>query len=254
MPELKPRAGIGERRTAAGLAYQTMQGEPGSPRLRRPRRPLHKAVGFWPIFPARGRVYQVLHGEVAVPRSLVACAQCGKPFSNSRRNRRFCEERCRKAAHKAEARARDMREGLPRPTQVRRTTERVESAENLRTCYVDKLLVSRASANRFLEELIHAARDGNSKLRDILTNPILRSPEAGRAKNKLQRRLTFPTIGELANSYTWQTWGCSIRDAVEGEKKTPPAPRIELKCHGQVQPARQRPGVVSTDHDTALIE
>lgn len=174
-----------------------------------------------------------------MPLSLVACAKCEKPFVNTRANRRFCSTACRKSAHKAEERTRNV--GLARPTQIRRTFERIESMVVMRAIYLKRRHVSLEEGNRYLDDLIRDAREGNAKLREILTNPVLRSPGPGHRRRRLHRYMRFPTLGDYADEYTWETWGCSVIDAVRDDPKEPPVSRRDLPCLGQILPARAAP-------------
>lgn len=184
-----------------------------------------------------------------MPVRHVQCARCARPFVDTRPDRRFCGSACRKAAYRDEVRARDPELMVKKPTQVRRTFEKTESMEAIRQCYLERCRLGAQEGDAFLEELIEGARAGNAKLREVLTNRLLRSPRRGDRIPQMKRYREVKTLGEIANEYTWRVWGCSIMDAVHDRVEPEVVPRRELECSRNILPARPAPGSTSKPPD-----
>jgi hypothetical protein len=190
-----------------------------------------------------------------MPVRHVECARCARPFADTRPDRRFCGSACRKAAYRDEVKVRDPELMIKKPTQVRRTFEKVETMEVLRGLWLERCRISAEEGDAFLEELIEGARAGNAKLREVLTNRLLWSPRRGDRIPRMKRYREVKTLGEIAHEYTRRVWGCSIMDAVHDRVAVPVVPRRELGCSREILPARPAAGLSSQPPDLVpLVE
>lgn len=90
-------------------------------------------------------------------------------------------------------------------------------------CLVELLIKQRTPENRYnvIRQIIDAAENGHRQLRTILTS------KAFRFSNLNRKHLFFPThknsktIAQMANAYSWKTWGCALQHSLTfNERKT----------------------------------
>jgi len=137
----------------------------------------------------------------------VTCKQCGASYRAQRATAKYCNASCRKAASRG---------GIPEnrrtsPTKRRRENEFFELHMLLCKRYYGLPPKDRGA---YLETLVDRAREGDNKIKHILTNVyLLRAKEGSRVYNFRGSR-AYPTIAQEASRFTTAYWGVSIKDAV----------------------------------------
>ncbi|TGN53776.1 hypothetical protein E4L95_15875 [Paracoccus liaowanqingii] len=136
------------------------------------------------------------------------CPKCGVQFQPKRGNQRFCDRECQKASSKHSARVSRLVENAQR--------NRDHYAHAASLCY-DLNRMPRWHRSAFVSRLLKAAKDGDAKLRNILTDPRLLGAERSSGIGKLypdSRDFDVLNILKEANAYCQERWGISIRTAL----------------------------------------
>jgi len=137
----------------------------------------------------------------------VTCHQCGASFCAQRSTAKFCNPTCRKAS---------ARGGIPEnrrtsPTKCRRENELFDLHMLLCETYYG---MPPAARGAYLEGLIDRARDGDNKIKHILTNLYLLKAKEGSKVYNFRSNRAYPTITQEASRFVTANWGVSIKDAV----------------------------------------
>ncbi|WP_170582921.1 hypothetical protein [Ruegeria arenilitoris] len=186
------------------------------------------------------------------------CLHCGCEYYQRRKDQRYCEEKCRKAHHQSKSRKENPVNAASSPTKRRQQMELMNSA--MRHA---EILYSLPVSQRlgYMKELIDLARNGNQKLRNILTNKYLLCGGSSELMNKLCRphyvfaspyhykdlqtgklvyagsdydpklfwRHTpeYPTITQAAELYCQRFWNASVHAVVTGQAPVPETGEIQ---------------------------
>jgi len=153
------------------------------------------------------------------------CPYCEIQFTKRRRDQKFCKSGCRSLFGQRKARAQ---------TSVNSTNSRDKHRSNLEL--FDRMIVLTELYHKtpidqrlgVLRELVAAARDGDFKLRAVLSNPVLINTSRARDSypRALLRRHQFPlSIGKIVDLYCRRFWKASGRAVVSG---TAPEPETGL--------------------------
>ena len=149
----------------------------------------------------------------------IACHECGSGFDAVRRDARFCSPACRKVVSRRENPEPPMSRATS-PSKRRREDEVFDLHAVFSTTYYGMHPYARP---QYLEGLIDRAIAGETKVKAVLTNPILFRSHTGKG-GELQKRyhhrrcIAYPTIPCEAHRFTQECWGVSLLDAL----KTPP--------------------------------
>lgn len=149
------------------------------------------------------------------------CPKCGVQFQPRRRNQRFCDRECQRVATKHSAR------GSRAVENDQRNRDHYERAARL--CY-DFNRMAPWKRPAYLSRLIVAAKDGNAKLRNILTDPKLLGADRTSPIGKLypdSKNCDVLNIAKEANAYCRKQWGIGIKAAIGTTANLPPAYVIE---------------------------
>ena len=148
------------------------------------------------------------------------CEHCGTAYEARRSTKRFCSDTCRVYAN------RPLQNAYNSPTKRRKDAEFFDAAlrigEALYALPLDQQL-------GYMQDLIAQAREGNSKLRQILTNRKLLKP------NSVNELWLFPngtpmycTIAQAAKRYCWKFWKADVSDVVYCRVVEPPTGEFEF--------------------------
>lgn len=140
------------------------------------------------------------------------CPACEAIFYPNRKDMRFCSPRCRKNDHSRKDRKDNPRNSKRSPAKWR---ENMELFDRHR-CLVELMMKqpSREAKDQALRQIIDAAENGHGQLRTILTSKAFLYPDMHR------KHLFFPihrqcrTIAQMADAYSWSTWGCSLKQSL----------------------------------------
>ncbi|PUB11322.1 hypothetical protein [Yoonia sediminilitoris] len=141
------------------------------------------------------------------------CIKCGASFCAQRSTAKYCNPTCRKAMSRG---------GIPEnrrtsPSQRRREDEFFDLHMRLCETYYGMPPADRPA---YSMALIDRARAGESKIKRVLTNPLLlNASESSRVYNWRSSR-AYPTIAQEAAKFSQDKWGVSIGHAVSGQTPT----------------------------------
>lgn len=65
--------------------------------------------------------------------------------------------------------------------------------------------------DKIIRQIIDAAENGHRQLLTILTSKALRYPKQSRGLLFFPNHKHSETIAQMANAYSWKTWGCSLK-------------------------------------------
>ena len=137
---------------------------------------------------------------------LGTCLHCKSTFPQ-RSNKKYCSPKCRQYGNRVKQNSTNS------PTTARDVEETLHSARALADLIYD---LPTSEQLGFMRELIETARDGNTKLRRVLSNQYIRHlPEEQNWVRGHGSRENF-TISEMANRYCWRFWKANVTDVVYG--------------------------------------
>ena len=137
----------------------------------------------------------------------VTCNQCGASFCAQRSSAKYCNPSCRKAASRGGIH--ENRQSSP--TKRRRENEFFDLHMRLCEFYYGIPPIDR---ERYLESLIDRAREGDTRIKQVLTCLYLLKPKEGSKVYNFRGSRAYPTIAQEASRFVQTRWGVSIRDAV----------------------------------------
>lgn len=140
------------------------------------------------------------------------CPTCGKDFTPRRKDARFCRPLCQQKSSRG-----------PRTTKeshAERTRNRTHYNRAREMTY-EFWGLPRNRQLGYMQELIASARDGNSKLRAIVTDKAIL---CGSGKMAPKGRLT---IAQAADRYCQHFWGHGVKAVVYGEAPEPATGELE---------------------------
>lgn len=146
----------------------------------------------------------------------VTCRQCGQGFEAVRRDARFCGPTCRSSKHRRNNSEPPMNRTTS-PSKRRREDEVFDLHDILCETYYGMHPGARA---HYLETLIDRAIEGDTRIKAVLSNPVLVKSHTGKG-GELQKRYHFrrcyayPTIPFEAHRFTMSAWGVSLLDALD---------------------------------------
>ena len=125
---------------------------------------------------------------------------------------RFCSPRCRKNNYSRADRQKNPRNSRYSPTKWRENYEIFDRNRALvETVYREKNAEKR---NKIIEQIIALAENGNAQLRSMLINPLFLYADKKNSLLFCPGYESVGTIAQVANRYSWTTWGCSIVDVL----------------------------------------
>jgi hypothetical protein len=137
---------------------------------------------------------------------LGTCLHCKSTFPQ-RSNKKYCSPKCRQYGNRVKQNSTNS------PTTARDVEETLHSARALADLIYD---LPTSEQLGFMRELIESARDGNTKLRRVLSNQYIRHlPKEQDWVRGHGSRDNF-TISEMANRYCWRFWKANVTDVVYG--------------------------------------
>lgn len=157
------------------------------------------------------------------------CPQCGVQFQPARGNQRFCDRECQKASSNHTARGSRQVENAQR--------NRTHYARAASLCY-DLNRMPTWGRPAFISRLIKAAKDGDAKLRNVLTDPRLLGADRSSGIGKLypdSRNVDVLNISKEAYAYCQERWGISIRTALGDNCPVQIEAESELQFQGPVK-------------------
>lgn len=140
------------------------------------------------------------------------CPACTEPFHPRRRDIKLCSSRCRKNHHSRADRKANSRNSAHSPAKWR---ENMELFDRHR-CLVELLIRQRTheDRNNVIRQTIDAAENGHRQLRTILTSKAFQFPDLNRKLLFFPIHRTSKTTAQMANAYSWKTWGCSLHQSL----------------------------------------
>lgn len=140
------------------------------------------------------------------------CPACNQPFHPTRSNMKFCSPRCRKNRYSRADRNANPRNSTHSPAKWR---ENMELFDRHR-CLVELLIKQRTheDRNNVIRQIIDAAENGHRQLRTILTSKAFQFPNPNRKLLFFPIHKNSKTIAQMANAYSWKTWGCSLENVL----------------------------------------
>jgi len=163
---------------------------------------------------------------ISVAESERLCPACQSGFTPARRDQRFCSSKCRKNNHSRKERKKTPRNSKCSPIKWRENYDLFDRNMRLVEHYAKQK--TEAGRRRVIEQVIHAAENGHSQLRSLLTNKRFLFPNRRNSLFFCPGYERFGTIAEIANRYSWVTWGCSIIDVLKVNKE-------EVECQIKAQ-------------------
>ena len=148
----------------------------------------------------------------------VTCPQCLNPFVPRRRDMRFCCPTCRKAFSRPIQNARHSR------AKARKNAVFFDTARRL-----GERMYSLPPTERlgFMQQLVEEARQGNTQLRELLSNWKLRHPHPENDSWMFPRgSRAYSTIAQAAQAYCWQFWKANVDDVVYCRVPEPPTGEV----------------------------
>ena len=156
--------------------------------------------------------------------AVAVCANCHQTFERRRKDQIYCGARCRKASHQKADRKLHPKNSKCSPTTWRKNMEFFDTAARLA-----EELYSKPPSERLghMKDLVDRARAGNTKLREILTNPILLKPDR-KSKRLFHRRcpVSYYTIAQAADRYCRKFWKSGVVKVVRGIAPEPPTGEV----------------------------
>lgn len=155
------------------------------------------------------------------------CPNCENLFVRKRSDQIFCTPTCRKSLHQKKA-----REATPQNSASSPTKRRVNLVFFDKALRLAELIYTAPISERLglMQSIVASARGGNSELRQILTNKLLRYPDRSRVwlfHNRCPS--SFLTISEAANNYCKKFWNADVRDVVYGHTPEPESGEVSTK-------------------------
>lgn len=125
----------------------------------------------------------------------IECPVCNHSFSPSRSNQDYCSRSCQRNGSRTSTEFSDRR----------RNRLHYELAHDV--LYNFTYNTKREDKNRFLTDLLGSAIEGNSKIRNLLTDPRLRHENC---------RSRPTNVAKLVDTLCWRQLGCSSQDVIRG--------------------------------------
>ncbi|MEZ5767188.1 MAG: hypothetical protein R3D80_05585 [Paracoccaceae bacterium] len=170
---------------------------------------------------------QSTKGQIWNPETLtnvmieqVSCPHCGSAFTPKRTNMKYCSRRCKNNRWQNEDRQKQ-RANLAiagKSSKNRINYELFESTIEL------TLLFHRTHPRErlgYIKDLVDDARNGNAKLRQILSNKQLQYPEAASLKRMMRKNNLDLTVCRRADAYCRHFWDAPVRDVVYNKVAEP---------------------------------
>lgn len=146
------------------------------------------------------------------------CPQCGTEFKY-RSNKTYCSTKCRVYGNRAIQNARSS------PSKARHNAEFFDTARRMGETFYALPPQHRLG---HMQELIREARDGNTQLRELLSNWKLRHPHPEHDSWMFPHgRRVYSTIAQEAQSYCLRFWGANVGDVVYDRVPEPPTGEVE---------------------------
>jgi hypothetical protein len=147
------------------------------------------------------------------------CPKCDVEFVPSRSNQKYCSRPCAKAATRNTARG-------PRNVAESQELRCRARSHNSRAMGLAARLYTTPPRERLglMSTLIMAARQHDTELRNILTDPRLLSASPIEDKRFFFRKApaSYRTIAQAANAYCQMFWGHGVKDVVRNKCPEPP--------------------------------
>lgn len=157
------------------------------------------------------------------------CARCSVQFRPRRQGQRFCARDCQRATTRNSAR------GPRQAANAQRNRDHYSRAATL--CYdINRLPPWKRLP--FVSRLIAAAKDGDAKLRNILTDPSLLGADRSSGIGKLypdSHDFDVLNIAKEANAYCRKRWGISIKTALDPNCPVQIEAEPEAHFHGPIK-------------------
>jgi len=169
--------------------------------------------------------------------AVICCPTCQSAFLPRRKDQRYCCKPCARAATRNATRG---------PRTVAHSPDlRLRSRKHYDTAMRLAELVYTSPPNRrlgLMSDLIRRARGGDTKLRNILTDPtLLRASPDDTGLFFRHAPATYRTIAQAADAYCRMFWGQGVRAVVSGECPEPPTGEAgDTEGHAPSRPDRQR--------------
>lgn len=140
------------------------------------------------------------------------CPACEAVFYPNRKDMKFCSPRCRKNDYSRKDRKNNPRNSKHSPAKWR---ENMELFDRHR-CLVELIMKqeTREQEDQVLRGIISAAEGGHGQLWTILTSKAFKYPNRNRKLLFWGCHKNCATIAQMADAYSWNTWGCSLEDAL----------------------------------------
>ena len=139
------------------------------------------------------------------------CPACKDQFAARRSNQKYCSDNCRKAYYQAKDRAKN-----PKNSQHSKSVRRANAEFFERAMGYSERLYSTPPNERlsFVKALVHQAREGDKKLRQLLSNQILLKATPDERRYYWRRSASYPNIAQVANNYCRNSWGADVKQVV----------------------------------------
>ena len=147
------------------------------------------------------------------------CMHCLGPYKARRMGQRFCSNKCRVYHNRPPQNAHSS------PTKARESREFFDTAK-----LMGERLYNLPTTERLghMQEIIEEARQGNTKLREILSNWKLRNPDPECEVWMYPRRdQSYCTIAQAAQNYCRKFWNANVEDVVYDRVPEPPTGEVE---------------------------
>lgn len=140
------------------------------------------------------------------------CPACNQEFHPARSNMKFCSPRCRKNNYSRADRKANPRNSQCSPAKWRENTELFDRHRRLIELLKEQQTYE--DQDKIIRQIIDAAENGHSHLLTILTSKAFRHPKKNRGLLFFPSHKHSETIAQMANAYSWKTWGCSLEQSL----------------------------------------
>lgn len=140
------------------------------------------------------------------------CPACDAVFYPKRKDQKYCSPACRKNTYSRKDRKNNRRNSTNSAAKWR---ENMELFDRHR-CLIELVMKQQDQSrkDRIIAQIIDVAEGGHGQLRTILTSKAFRYPDRYRKYLFFRIHQHCKTIAQMANAYSWKTWGCSLKHSL----------------------------------------
>lgn len=145
-----------------------------------------------------------------------SCPVCSTDFVPKRVDQKYCSSKCRKNNYQKHNRSKNPVNSTYSPTKRRDNLELFDRSRCFGEMYYNTPPWER---DDFLNTLVVQAKNGNSKVRNVLNNQMMLRADSSDKKLFYKHSPSIhQTITQLANDYCRRTFGKNVREVIFGSE------------------------------------